>query len=399
MANEIKSITHKVRNPRYDENNYIKNSTTNVNTTEDQRWLNIWSANFSNNDTYTITPSNNWSIPGNNISDNSIPSNKIISISGDKVSIGNPASSNVLVQTDSNGKLTDGPQINSSGSSTKFLNEKGEWIEVIGESPITVTTKLVNNTTKVVSIEHNTPVDNSQTDVILGMQLGNAVNDHPGDHPIIQIDSYGHTTRKNHIVIPLASNTSAGLAPKFTNNATDENKILKIVRNNDTNSIAWIDSADLRNDIPVASAWVDVDNPGNGLVPGYHWTDTHLNGTFLGLDDSGVSWIAFTDDDYGVPLVSVSDKGAVPKFSSEGQMLYVDKDDNDKLIPTWVTPKVTEVSKKLSDCFSYTALNIDGMGIFTPTNPEHSTSTTEYPGGTLTIDTTSFLTSATFSHQ
>ncbi len=392
MANEIKSITHKVRNPRYDENNYIKNSTTNVNTTEDQRWLNIWSANFSNNDTYTITPSNNWSIPGNNISDNSIPSSKIISISGDKVSIGNPASSNVLVQTDSNGKLTDGPQINSSGSSTKFLNEKGEWYNasISGTNPISVN----YNSNSGWTISHNTPVDNSQTDVILGMQLGNAVNDHPGDHPIIQIDSYGHTTRKNHIIIPLASSTSAGLAP-----ATGSGSVNKILKIDNNGTISWADITDLRNDIPVASAWVDADNPGNGLVPGYHWTDTHLNGTFLGLDDSGVSWIAFTDDDYGVPLVSVYDKGAVPKFSSEGQILYVDKDDNDKLIPTWVTPKVTEVSKKLTDCFSYTPLNINEVADFVPINSEPSTPTEEYPAGMLTIDTTSFLTSATFSHQ
>ena len=390
MANEIiKSITHKVRNPRYDENNYIKNSTTNVNTTEDQRWLNIWSANFSNNDTYTITPSNNWSIPGNNISDNSIPSDKIISISGDKVNIGNPESSNVLVQKDANGKLTDGPQIKNNGSLTKFLNEKGEWIEVIGESPITVTTKLVNNNTTKVFIEHNTPVDNSQTDIIIGMKLGNDTNPLPDENPIIQIDPHGHVTGKNDIIIREASNTSAGLAPKFTNNATDENKILKIVRNNNTNSIAWIDSADLKNDIPIATVSTNNES-GNGLIPGY--TDPHSSGTFLGLNDDGVSWIAFTDDDYGVPLVSESAKGVVPKFSSEGQMLYVDKDNNNKLIPTWVTPKITEVNKKLTDCFSYTKLTING-GEY----PDNDT--TLAPAGRLTIDATSFLTSATFSHQ
>lgn len=386
MANEIKSITHKVRNPRYNESNYIKNSTTNVNTTEDQRWLNIWSANFSNNDTYTITPSNNWSIPGNNISDNSIPSNKIISISGDKVSIGNPVSSNVLVQTDSNGKLTNGPQINNSnGSLTKFLNEKGEWIEIEKSDPITLTTSTSeDNTVTKITIGHATKNSANIGSIELTLNNSNSTQ-------ILTIDNFGHTEKSNNINIPLASNTSAGLVPRFTNNATNENKILKIVRNNDTNSIAWVNSADL----PIASAWVDIDNPGNGLVPGYHWTDASLNGTFLGINDHGVSWIAFTDDNYGVPLVSVYDKGAVPKFSSEGQMLYVDKDNNDKLIPTWVTPKVTEVSKKLTDCFSYTPLDING-GEY----PDGETGgMIEYSAGILTIDTTSFLTSATFSHQ
>ena len=342
-----KTITHKVRNPIYDKNNYPL--------LEEKRWLDIWSASVSS-DGYTITPSNNWVISGNRITE--IPVTKIINDGNThNVTINTPITSNTLAKIDDNGNLVAGPIINSNGDNIKLLNEKGQWTKITKESPINfgVSSDPTDSTVSIISIKHDMITGWTQNQKhYIKLKLNNAENS-----DILTANEYGHITEVNDINIPLASNTSAGLIPKFTNNATDENKILKIVRNNGNNSITWVNSADLKNDIPVASTWVDINNPGNGLVPGYHWTDTHLNGTFLGLDDSGVSWIAFTDDNYGVPLVSIYDKGVVPKFSNEGQILHIDKNNNNELIPTWGTPKVTLMSEQIT----HVDLNIDGNAL------------------------------------
>ena len=238
MANEIKSITHKVRNPRYNENNYM------TGTSEEDRWLNIWSAEIDNNNNYTITPSNNWSIPGDKIS----------------FTFTNP---NKIVITGSN-ELNEGPAIKSNGSPTKFLNEKGNWIEIEKSDPITLTTTSENNVITKITIGHGTTISNYDSN-------NNSINltlNNNSAQSILSFNEYGHITTKNNVNIPLASSTSAGLVPT-TGGANNANKFLKI--NND-GTISWVNPTD---SIPV------VTENANGLAPLF---GSNANGKILSIE-------------------------------------------------------------------------------------------------------------------
>ena len=244
MANEIKSITHKVRNPRYNENNYM------TGTSEEDRWLNIWSAEIDNNNNYTITPSNNWSIPGDKIS----------------FTFTNP---NKIVITGSN-ELNEGPAIKSNGSPTKFLNEKGNWIEIEKSDPITLTTTSENNVITKITIGHGTTISNYDSN-------NNSINltlNNNSAQSILSFNEYGHITTKNNVNIPLASSTSAGLVPT-TGGANNANKFLKI--NND-GTISWVN--------PTDSISVVTENA-NGLTPLF---GSNANGKILSIETNNATW-------------------------------------------------------------------------------------------------------------
>lgn len=120
MANT--QLNHKVRNPK-----------------DLSKWLTIWSADITNSTTYTITPSNNWSVPVSLIdwttegSDTTtLPSN--IRVSVDQITGNNitgSGTSGYIVTFNGTNSVTNGPQIKSNGSATKFLNEKGQWTTAI----------------------------------------------------------------------------------------------------------------------------------------------------------------------------------------------------------------------------------------------------------------------------
>lgn len=372
------TITHKVRNPIYDKDHYPS--------LEEKRWLDIWSANISSNGTYTITLSNNWSIPGD----------KILFTPA-------PANSNVLIQADSNGKLTNGPQINSSGSLTKLLNEKGEWVEIGRNGPIIFDT---SSTSKII-IEHATSSDNWPSNSNLFYLKLNGDNYWPGSpestsssaKSFLIVNKYGHVERATDISIPLASSNYAGLVPKFTNNATDENKILKIVRNNNNNSIVWVDSADLKNNIPVVTA------SDNGLTPNY---GSNANGKILSIDGNIPTWIEPTDSvNGGIPTATSTNNGLIPKSGggarkilytdtngnpvwtasgSSGQILKISDNETNPTL-SWVTPKVTLVT----DSITHVDLNIDGNALSTENNT--------ISAGRLSIPSIEWVTGAKLEYQ
>ncbi len=125
----LTTLTHKVRNPRKLEN-----------------WLDIWTASVTGDDTYTITPSQNWSIPVTNIRD--ISSND--------------------------------------GDDTIFLNQKGQWIKPVDtDTTYTAGTGLKLNGT---TFDHR----NNVTAGTAG--TSDATNGKTLDVPYIIYDAQGHIT-------------------------------------------------------------------------------------------------------------------------------------------------------------------------------------------------------------
>ena len=189
------TLTHKVRNPQnLDE------------------WLDIWEAKVSaeydesnnrSNEVVTITPSNNWKIPtdkgittdennkvihSNNITGGTVGSSE--NTTGSSLSIPyitydnqghitaagmhthnitisseiqmentategqDPNNQNVIIRTNENGYLIPGPIIDSNnGSSIKFLNEKGEWVN----SNYILSASKINNIVHITLKENGDP--------------------------------------------------------------------------------------------------------------------------------------------------------------------------------------------------------------------------------------------------
>lgn len=165
------TLTHKVRNPQ------------NIN-----EWLDIWNAevkadfegNNRTNEQITIRPTSNWKIPISNLinesgSDDTLPG----SIAADHIK---GLNGNVLVKTDSNGKVNNGPQINENGNTLKVLNEKGNWSELTADNGIKITTD--SNT---ILIGHTNTIRPGETIGIDHISAGNKI-----DIPYIEYDSNGH---------------------------------------------------------------------------------------------------------------------------------------------------------------------------------------------------------------
>lgn len=111
------TLTHKLRNPK-----------------DLSKWLDIWTADVANANNYTITPSEHWEIPANQIIDHSYTPEPTQDnpnpdpITEKNTTIENPEGGHIAI-TNSDGSIREGAAIDpENGSSTKFLNEKGNWV-------------------------------------------------------------------------------------------------------------------------------------------------------------------------------------------------------------------------------------------------------------------------------
>ncbi len=111
------TLTHKLRNPK-----------------DLSKWLDIWTADVTDADNYTIAPSEHWEIPANQITDyiytpeatqdNPNPD----PITEKNTTIENPEGNHIAI-TSNDGSISEGPKIDEqNGSSGKFLNEQGQWV-------------------------------------------------------------------------------------------------------------------------------------------------------------------------------------------------------------------------------------------------------------------------------
>lgn len=196
MANQkTATLTHKVRNPQ------------NI-----DEWLDIWNAevkadfegNNRTNEQITIRPTSNWKIPISNLinesgSNDTLPG----SITADHIK---GLNGNVLVKTDSNGKVNNGPQINENGSILKVLNEKGNWSELTANNGI----KITANNSNIALIEHTNTITAGETAGSNRVSEGKEL-----DIPYVAYDSNGHITQANTYKF-----TVTGFLPS-TNNSAD----------------------------------------------------------------------------------------------------------------------------------------------------------------------------------
>ena len=111
------TLTHKLRNPK-----------------DLSKWLDIWTADVTDANNYTIAPSEHWEIPANQITDyiytpeatqdNPNPD----SITEKNTTIENPEGNHIAI-TNSDGSISEGAKIDEqNGSPAKFLNEQGQWV-------------------------------------------------------------------------------------------------------------------------------------------------------------------------------------------------------------------------------------------------------------------------------
>lgn len=330
-----KTITHKVRNPIYDENNYPS--------LEKDRWLNIWSANVASNGTYTITPSDNWVISGDRITE--IPVTKITNDGNThNVTINTPVTSNTLAKINSNGDLVAGPEIKSNGSNTKLLNEKGQWTKITWNSPINlnISTDSSDSTVSVISINHDTAQSRS-----IKLEL----NNEEYNNNILTSNEYGHVATTSNINIPVATTSSAGLAPKINN--SDADKMLQV----NGNTVSWVDPT---------TAISTATGTSNGLIP---------------KSGNGARKILYTDTS-GIPVWTAS--------GGSGQILKISDNETNPTF-SWVTPRINKDAEDITQYIftEYDQNWIDG-------EPPDNTSYAENYQGILTINILSkkFMTDA-----
>ena len=196
MANQkTATLTHKVRNPQ------------NI-----DEWLDIWNAevkadfegNNRTNEQITIRPTSNWKIPISNLINESGNNDTLPgSIAADHIK---GLNGNVLVKTDSNGKVNNGPQINESGNILKVLNEKGNWSELTANNGI----KITANNSNTVLIEHTNTITAGETADSDRVSEGKKL-----DIPYVAYDSNGHITQADTYKF-----TVTGFLPS-TNNSAD----------------------------------------------------------------------------------------------------------------------------------------------------------------------------------
>ena len=188
---ETTKLTHKLRNPKSYNN-----------------WMNIWTAQVTDATHYEIYPSSEWKIPISQLSNideegnssDTLPSNINIPVS-QVLDTTNPDTNitthnvtillpsvepNVIPKTDNNGNLVAGPKINSStGSRTKLLNEKGEWISLTAGTDIEIN---ISNDNSNIIVKHV----NKITGATVGTSL--ATSGSSLDVPYITYDNQGHIT-------------------------------------------------------------------------------------------------------------------------------------------------------------------------------------------------------------
>ena len=200
MANT--QLNHKVRNPK-----------------DLSKWLTIWSADITNGTTYTITPSNNWSVPISLIdwttegSDTTtLPSNVRVPVSqvtGNNIA--GSGTSGYIATFNGTNSVTNGPQIKSNGSATKFLNEKGQWTTAVAVAAGNKLTLGSDGKT----LSH---VENSIGEGIIGTAMntsGSTIT-----MPYAKYDKWGHIIEKG-----IQTHSVTGFIPNSFLDSSDNTKI------------------------------------------------------------------------------------------------------------------------------------------------------------------------------
>lgn len=115
-------VTNKIRNPKT------------------WTWMDIWSAEATDENNYTITPSSKWkisadnllNIPVNKIDDNNYSDSNNVQQTQKNVTITTPTDEPLegrhIAITNQDGSISEWAKIRSSASSNQFLNEQGQWI-------------------------------------------------------------------------------------------------------------------------------------------------------------------------------------------------------------------------------------------------------------------------------
>lgn len=217
------TLTHKVRNP--------KNLET---------WLNIWTANITDDQNYTITPSEKWNIPSARLTGNlpntiEIPVNQIV----DTTTVHNvttpktPSATNALTKFDSSGNLVAGPTLSATGAVNGFLNEKGDWITINATGGITFDDPT---NTHQITLRH----ENSTT----GKTIGDGQNSSGTEIlyiPYFTYNNFGHITTAGtfkHTINNLGNNNiaeNAAISPSKIDNLP--NYITETVTDSDNTNI------------------------------------------------------------------------------------------------------------------------------------------------------------------
>lgn len=174
-------LTHKLRNPK-----------------DLTKWLNIWTANVTDASTYTISPSSQWVISPARIS-------------------GGDSYANALAQYDENGILKKGPTI---GSGLKTVSNALQVNAGDGLSLTTSGAVQVNVGTGLVI--SNDIINHSNTVTAGTVGPTQTAENYVIPIPSITFDNCGHITetRSYSHTIPIASTSSAGLAPKISTNSS-----------------------------------------------------------------------------------------------------------------------------------------------------------------------------------
>lgn len=236
----ITKLTHKLRNPKSYNN-----------------WMNIWTSHVTNGSTYNIYPSSNWKIPINQLTPNvvveqngdqtvtdnensgttaalpsgiTVPVTQVTNTSNvHNVTVSPSIGANKLTKTDSNGNLTAGPTINTSGANNKLLNEKGAWVTVTADKGITAAV-----TASSITMGHT----NSITAGTVG--TSSATSGSTLAVPYITFDGQGHITATG-----THTHTISGF---LTSSGTDTISGSRVTGNNSL-AVSVINSTELNNTI------------------------------------------------------------------------------------------------------------------------------------------------------
>ena len=177
------TLTHKIRNPK-----------------DVSQWIEDWTATVhkdeNDNITYKIQPSENWKIPVNQIID-SDSGMKVVDTENEIYDFQNneiPYENKLAIFKDHNTIISSPTTFNySNGSINKFLNEKGEWIQLKSDSGIKIT-----NNNNIFTIEHENsiePTSNSGIGITL-TPYGESPNSNQDylmlQYPRLWYDAQGH---------------------------------------------------------------------------------------------------------------------------------------------------------------------------------------------------------------
>jgi len=101
-------VKHKIRNPK-----------------DLRQWLELWTADVTSGTSYIITPSNSWQIPVSRI----IQDNTTVNVT---TTSSTGSTNHIAVFGSNSGELTNGPALDGTPESNRFLRSDGSWTDITG---------------------------------------------------------------------------------------------------------------------------------------------------------------------------------------------------------------------------------------------------------------------------